>query len=229
MSNEIRVDYPSANVYSCLRLPGGDVAYIAGQVLEVWGGGVGRTAADYAIALTYRGGSRHTGDIPNWLPANTYDRQAFLRDGGAPADTDTVFGSVEFTWNGSAESKPYGKGIVHVPGYVGDFKENATIRIPWDTSGITPSTPGDIRVYVDGSTTELTVPTGVTDTRAFDALSGINHCEIDLSDTNSSYVRGRDFSVVLEGMVVDAQIVNVVLATFSIRNRFQGAEFRKDV
>lgn len=227
MPNEIRVDWASANLYSCLRLPGGTAAYIAGEVLEVWGTG-SRDAADYAIGLTYRGGSRHEGDIPDWLPVGTYDRQLFLRAGDDPADTDTVLGSVEFTWNGSSESKPYGKGIVHVPGYVGDFKENATIRIPWDTSGITPSTAGDIRVYVDGSATELTVPTGVTDTRAFDALSGINHCEIDLGGTNGNYVRGRDFSVVLEGMIVDAQTVNVVLATFSIRNRFQGAEFRKD-
>lgn len=223
MSNEIRVDYPSANLYACLRLPGGNVAYIAGEVLEAWGTD-DRTAADYAIALTYRGGSRHEGNIPSWLPANIYDRQVFLRSGDEPADTDSIFGSLEFTW---PESKPYGKGIINAPGYVGDFKRDATIRIPWDTSGISPSTSGNIRVYIEGSTVEMTVPTGITDTRTFDGLAGINNLTIDLS-ANDEYRQGRDYAATLVGMVIDGQTVNAILGTWSIEKRHQGQVFRKD-
>jgi hypothetical protein len=110
--------------------------------------------------------------------------------------------------------------------YLGDYKEDSTIYFCWDTNdkdgaSITRVVNGTIKVYKDDGTTESTA--GVTDTEDFDGLTGVHNCKIDLS-SDSFYVKGNDYSVILAGATIDGEIVNAVLATFSIENRFAGSE-----
>jgi len=109
--------------------------------------------------------------------------------------------------------------------YLGDFKEDSTIYLCWDTNdknggSITRATNGSIRVYKDDGTVENTV--GITDTEDFDSLTGIHNCKIDLS-SDAFYSKGHDYSVVLAGATIDGESVNAALAIFSIENRFGGS------
>ena len=110
--------------------------------------------------------------------------------------------------------------------YLGDYPKDSLLHFCWgtcDKSGesANPTTAGTIKVYKDDSTSEVGSPTGITDVRAFDGLTGIHNCKIDLS-ANAFYATGHDYSVVLTGAVVDGETVNAVLAMFSIQNRFAG-------
>lgn len=106
--------------------------------------------------------------------------------------------------------------------YLGDYKEDDMVYFCWSTNdkdgaSITRATDGSIKVYKDDGTTESTA--GITDTEDFDSITGIHNCKIDLS-ADAFYATGHDYSVVLAGAVIDGEIVNAVLATFSIENRF---------
>jgi hypothetical protein len=111
--------------------------------------------------------------------------------------------------------------------YIGDFKEDSAVYFCWTTNdkngaSAAPSAAGTIRVYKDDGTTEIVAPTGITDTRAFDSLTGVHNCRIDLS-ANDFYAPGHDYSVVLVGATIDGQTVNANLAAFSIENRWAGS------
>ena len=110
--------------------------------------------------------------------------------------------------------------------YLGDFPADQAIYFMWNTSdsdgaSITRSTDGTISVYKDASngtafdTTQVT--TGVTNDEDFDGLTGMHTCCI--TTTNAWYEIGHDYSVVLSASTIDTQIVNVVIAHFSIENR----------
>lgn len=116
--------------------------------------------------------------------------------------------------------------------YLGDYKDDATINFIWSTNdgdgaAADPSAAGTLRVYKSDGTAEITAPTGITDTRTFDGVTGIHQCKIDLS-ANSFYVKGADYSIVLVAATIDSQTVNAVIATFSIEKRYQGKEFEKE-
>jgi len=108
--------------------------------------------------------------------------------------------------------------------YLGDYKEDDTVYFCWSTNdkngaAITRATNGTIRVYKDAYTGESTA--GVYDAEDFDTVTGIHICKVDLS-VDAFYAAGHDYSIVLVGAVIDAETVNVVLAMFSIENRFAG-------
>jgi hypothetical protein len=103
MANEIHANYASGNtLYAVIRNNGGDVWYVTGQIFEVWGTG-DRTADDYDISLTNKGGSRYVGDFDNNIPAGRYSVQVFLQAGANPADGDTLVGSNEILWSGTGK------------------------------------------------------------------------------------------------------------------------------
>ena len=111
--------------------------------------------------------------------------------------------------------------------YLGDYAEDATLYFCWtsndkDGASITRATNGTIQIYKDDSTTELTA--GITDTEDFNSLAGIHNCKIDLS-ADAFYAAGHDYSVVLNGAIIDGETVNAVLAHFSIENRFTSQAF----
>lgn len=107
--------------------------------------------------------------------------------------------------------------------YLGDFIKGATVRFAWNASGangasITRATNGTIHVYKDGVlTTEVT--TGVTDTEDADTLLGVNTVAIDTTD--AFYSAGSEFMVVIKAATIDGQVVNAVLAHFSLQRRTQ--------
>lgn len=107
-----------------------------------------------------------------------------------------------------------------MPQNLGDFLPGQTVHFTWDTNGadgasITRATNGTVSVYKDNDTTQTT--NGVTDTEDFDALTGIHACTIALTD--SFYVPGSNYSVVLSAATIDGKTVNSTLASFSILNR----------
>lgn len=106
--------------------------------------------------------------------------------------------------------------------YLGDYAEDAMLDFKWhssDSSGasITRATDGTISVYKANGDTQSVE--GVTDTEDFDSLTGVHHCRIDLS-AHAFYATGNDYQVVLSAATIDGQVVNAVLATFSIENRY---------
>ena len=103
MANEIHIDYTSGNtLYAVVRNEAGEVWYPGGQVFESWGTG-GRTADDYDISLTDKGGSRYVGDFDSNIPAGRYSVQAFLQAGANPADSDNVVDGDKIVWSGAGK------------------------------------------------------------------------------------------------------------------------------
>ena len=105
--------------------------------------------------------------------------------------------------------------------YLGDLAEDSSVAFYWgtyDASGasITRATDGTIKV-VRGDGVDCT-GTSVTDTE--DNLDvGVHKCVVDTND-GANYAPGYDYTVWLDGAVVDGQTVNAPLRQFSIENRF---------
>ena len=124
-----------------------------------------------------------------------------------------------------------GSPLVLGAGDVGDFKENGKVYFLWNTidrsgASVAPTTAGTLRVYKDDGTGEVTAPTGITDTRTFDTVVGQHECKIDLnSSLNNFYEKGKNYSVVLVGAVIDTKTVNAKIASFSIENRWANVHF----
>lgn len=110
-------------------------------------------------------------------------------------------------------------------GYVGDYKKKDIVYFLWQTKS-TPSVDGTIKVYKNDGTGEITA--GIEDTRNFDGLSNVHLCRITLSADNA-YAIKRDYSVVLSGATIGGQSVDMPIASFSIENRYQGIDFKRDV
>ncbi|MFZ2148717.1 MAG: hypothetical protein WAV28_15990 [Sedimentisphaerales bacterium] len=103
MANEIHVDYASGDtLYAIVRNAAGEVWYVGGQVFEVWGTG-NRTADDYDIPLTDKGGHRYVGNVDGNIPSGRYSIQIFLQAGANPADSDNLVGGGEIVWSGVGE------------------------------------------------------------------------------------------------------------------------------
>lgn len=105
--------------------------------------------------------------------------------------------------------------------YLGDYKEDDALFFFWDSNdrdgaSITRGVNGEVRVYKDDGVGQSTA--GVTDTEDFDGLTGVHHVKIDLS-ADAFYAKAADYTVVLQGSTIDTEVVNAVLATFSIENR----------
>ena len=106
MANEIHGNYATGNtLYAVVRNSVGDVWYVAGQSFEVWGTG-SRTADDYDISLTDKGGSKYVGDFDSNISRGRYSVQTFLQAGANPADGDTLLSSDEIVWSGTGKVTP---------------------------------------------------------------------------------------------------------------------------
>ena len=103
MSRELKLIYPYAGdptLYGCLRTIAGLVWYPGGSVFEVWGTG-SRTATDYDIAVTHRGGSVWTADVPTGMAADLYNFIVYLQTGASPANGDMPIANVQGRWTGT--------------------------------------------------------------------------------------------------------------------------------
>ncbi len=153
---------------------------------------------------------------------------------GDLADSFTFFFDVDPTTTKTVDdvgsvASGGGSSLAITAGSLGDYKANSTAYFLWRTvdqggAAVNPTTAGTIKVYKGNSDAEVTAPTGVTDTRGFDSLTGIHLCVIDLS-VNPFYNTKQDYSVVLTGATIDSQSVTCVIATFGIENRFSEPQF----
>lgn len=107
--------------------------------------------------------------------------------------------------------------------HLGDFPTSATVHLKWDTNAvagesITRATNGSIRIYKGNSTTQRSSSNGITDSEDHDALTGVHHCTIDLSDNTDAgfYAAGNEYQVVLAAATIDGKVINATLASFSI-------------
>ena len=107
MSDEIQADYIPAGTLDHYAYNEADaVWYVVGEVFETWGGGVGRDATNYAVAMVGDTGGHFVGDFDVNTDAGHYYITTKIRAAGAlgdAADDDTVFGNGEIWWNGSVE------------------------------------------------------------------------------------------------------------------------------
>lgn len=112
--------------------------------------------------------------------------------------------------------------------YLGDFPVNGTVFFLWNTHGangasITRSVDGTLKIYKGNAThatwaTERTSLNGVTQSEDFDAATGIHAVSINLSDNTDAgfYAAGNEYQVAITATTIDGQVVNAVLAHFSI-------------
>ena len=114
--------------------------------------------------------------------------------------------------------------------YLGDFAEDATVYIPFNTfssndpqASVTATTliASDIKVHKDGSVTDI-VTDGATIVIDFDTVTGNHLITIDTS-ASADYSIGSDYLVRIEGATVDAGNINAIVGSFSIENRFNAA------
>jgi len=92
-------------------------------------------------------------------------------------------------------------------------QEDALVPIPFWTSLPCNKDNSD-----DSSFDQTQITTGVTNDEDVDGLTGVHSCVIDTTD--AWYETGHDYTVVLSASTINIQVVNMVIAQFSIENRY---------
>lgn len=120
-----------------------------------------------------------------------------------------------FPDNAMSQSKQ--DAVVMVAGYLGDFELGDTIHFGFSTiTTITPNSEA-LKVYKDDGDTPLTTAQATLDPNV---ENGFHQVSVVLGAAN--YDKESDYQVVLEDVDVGtATIAAVVIATFSVQNRYQ--------
>jgi hypothetical protein len=116
-----------------------------------------------------------------------------------------------------------------MPEYYGDFSEDETVYIPFNTFSsddpsasvtITDLADADVKVHKDGGTTAIATD-GATVAINFPSagVAGNHLITIDTS-VHADYATGSDYLVRIEGTTVDGATINAWVGSFSIENRF---------
>ncbi len=114
--------------------------------------------------------------------------------------------------------------------YQGDFAEDATILIPFNTFDsndpsasvtITNLVDADLKVHKDGGLTQIATD-GATIAIDYDGVTGNHLVTIDTS-VHADYATGSDYHVRMEGTTVDAGTINAWIGSFSIENRYSAS------
>lgn len=111
--------------------------------------------------------------------------------------------------------------------YFGDFAEDDTIDIPFNTftsddpsasSTITNFINTDVHIHKDGGLTQRNNAAGITVSVDFDGITGNHLVKIDTSDDTVAafWVTGSEYQVRIEGTTVDGATLNVWIGAFSI-------------
>lgn len=117
--------------------------------------------------------------------------------------------------------------------YLGDFKINSTVYIPFNTnngSGLSIDFTGDVSgvlIYKDGST-RRTSWNGMDLYKNVGAL-GCHIISINTSNNTDAgfYVAEHDYEAMCSGFIIDSVAVNSFLGSFSLENRNDKADIRK--
>ena len=105
---------------------------------------------------------------------------------------------------------------------LGNIKEDGSVSFTWSTTNssgasATRDTIGTISVRRHDDGTDCT-GTSVTDSEDTPD-TGLHECIIDTND-NANYTTANDYTVWLDGAIIDGVTLNVSLAHFSIENRY---------
>ena len=121
---------------------------------------------------------------------------------------------------------------ISLPPNLGDYLEDSTIYIFWDTfnyamepATLTGLAVTDIEIYKNGSMTQRSSDAGYTlldtDGIDIDGVTGSHGVSIDLSDNTDAgfYARGGDYRVIVNAITVDGISISFCAAIFSVENR----------
>jgi len=111
--------------------------------------------------------------------------------------------------------------------YYGDFAEDATVYIPFNTFSsddpsasvtVTNLVNTDVHIHKNGSTTQRNNAAGITMTVDFDSITGNHMVIIDTSDDTVAgfWVAAGEYQVRVEGTTIDGATVNAWVGAFSI-------------
>ncbi|KKL93893.1 hypothetical protein LCGC14_1870110 [marine sediment metagenome] len=112
--------------------------------------------------------------------------------------------------------------------YLGDFAEDETVYIPFNTFDadgasvtVTDLAATDVHIHKDGGLTQRNNAAGITVSINYDGITGNHLLAIDTSDDTVAgfWVTGSDYQVRLEGITVATKTLNVWIGVFSIENR----------
>ena len=103
--------------------------------------------------------------------------------------------------------------------WYGNLAEDASLTFWWNTNdssgaSITRATDGTVKVERDDGTD---IAAGITDTEDNPGV-GVHRCVIDTS-ASALYTTGTDYTVWIDGTIIDGTTVNAKIGTFSIENR----------
>jgi len=115
--------------------------------------------------------------------------------------------------------------------YLGNFADNSTVYCMFNTFDsndpsasvtITNLINTDVHIHKNDGLTQRNNAAGITVSVDFDGITGSHMLKIDTNDNTvvGFWVTGADYFVRIEGTTVDAATLNVVIAHFSIENRF---------
>jgi hypothetical protein len=113
---------------------------------------------------------------------------------------------------------------------MGDFVEDETIIVPWDSFDgmggsitITGFIAADVIIFKDGNVAQKTTTNGITVAVDFDSgRTGLHLVTIDTAiDTGDVgfWVPGSDYQVAIDAVTIDGETVRFWLCIFSIENR----------
>lgn len=111
--------------------------------------------------------------------------------------------------------------------YYGDFAEDDTVDIPFNTFDsndpsasvtMTNFVNTDVHIHKDGGITQRNNAAGITVSVDFDSITGNHLIQIDTSDdtVGGFWVTGSEYQVRIEGTTVDGATVNAWIGAFSI-------------
>lgn len=115
--------------------------------------------------------------------------------------------------------------------YLGDYVEDDVVYLMFNTFSsndpsasctITNFVNTDVHIHKDDGLTQRNNAAGITVSVDFDGITGSHMIKIDTSDNTVAgfWVVGHDYFVRIEGTTVDAAIINSMVGSFSIENRF---------
>jgi fructose-specific component phosphotransferase system IIB-like protein len=120
--------------------------------------------------------------------------------------------------------------------YYGDFAEDDTVLIPFNTFSsddpsasvtITNLADADLKVHKDGAVAEI-VTDGATVVIDFDGITGNHLVTIDTS-VHADYSTGSEYAVRMEGTTVDGATINAWIGAFSIERAGGALALAKEI
>jgi len=190
MANELTWDTVTGLTINVYRFKTDDNVFLANPATdEVWGTG-GRTAADYAIAMSESGSSGHYSVDFNdggAIAAGVYNLVYAIQAGASPANSDRKIAKAQINWDGSAEITP------SVIDTVVDTIAGDVVNI----DGIVPAAAGDL----------------TTAQNDLDTITGGSGVLIDTDAVDADAIKADAVTAIQSGLATSTNITDAHTAT----------------